>query len=1072
MLQILKASAGSGKTFRLTREYIRLLFKAKYANAHRRILAVTFTNKATDEMKSRILLELNKLAKAEKSDYRADLCEEFSCSEQSIDKKAQELLIEILHDYSYFSISTIDRFFQQIIRSFTREIGLSGGYNVELEQKRVAEIAVDNMLASLDKTENKQLLDWLTRFSEDKIEKGESWDFRRNINALSGELAKEEYRLLSKNLAEKLENKDFLANYQAKMYAICQKFESDVTKIAGQALKIIAGCGLLDTDFSGSSRSPMKYWNKILNKDFSEPTKTFYNLQNNIDKWAAKSADAGIKNKIEQSYNDGLNDCVVDICAMFDSQFRSYQTARQIIKNLYTLGILADIERQIKAYLSERNQVLLADSTHLLNMVIDGSDTPFVYEKIGVRLAHFMMDEFQDTSAMQWQNFRPLLKNSLDQHHENLIVGDVKQSIYRWRNSDWTLLDSRLDRDFRPEELQHETLFRNWRSDKNIVDFNNAFFSFASKFLQQQFNDEAETFSANLPENKILQAYSDVYQQLGKQTQDGQVQIEFIEADDENFWKEIALEKLVQKIELLQDKNYRLSDMAILVRSKQDGKAIADFLLQYKQSEKARAGYHYDIISDEALVIAGAASVKFLVGMLRWIVEPNDLINQAVTAFEYGKLIGNQSQEEALKQLFSDEHKENLLNNLWEKHSDKSIEEIKNQSLFEMLEQIIALFRLGDDENETVFVQAFQDIVYDFTSQNVAGPHNFLRWWDDVGCNRTLALSGAQNAIRILTIHKSKGLEFNVLLMPFCDFKIDQKAENIVWCQPKMAPFNELDIVPVTYSGSKNTLFFEEYLNEKQHSYIDNLNLIYVAFTRARHELIVFCPKPKKEGAVNSVAGLLYAFAPPSPPGEGDVSPIRQANTGEKETNNEQTLTSPPSGGLGGATVPRYISSQNKKHLKLKLRSDGFGENENARYKQLDYGILMHDLLSAVYDENDLPFVLQKMQSEGKINEEEKFLMEEKIRHLWKNEEIKKWFSTDYRIMNECVIITPQGSSYRPDRVILGERETIVIDYKFGKERKSYLKQLENYVQLIEKMGFPNVSGFVLYAEEEYFKKV
>ncbi|MDR1698598.1 MAG: UvrD-helicase domain-containing protein, partial [Prevotellaceae bacterium] len=518
MLQILKASAGSGKTFRLTREYIRLLFKAKYANAHRSILAVTFTNKATDEMKSRILQELNRLANGGKSPYREDLCAEFNCNEESINKKAQEIMVEILHDYSYFSVSTIDRFFQQVIRSFTREIGLSGGYNVELDQKRVAAIAVDNMLANLDKTENKQLLEWLTRFSEDKIEKGENWDFRWNINALSGELSKEEYRLMSQNMGEKLADKNFLAQYQSKMYAILRKFETDLQQIALRALPIIDDCLLEVTDFKGGANSSMKYWHKILNKDFSEPTKTFYGFQNDLPAWSAKTVSSDIKNKIEQAYNNGLNDCIVEVCTMFDAQFRTYKTAKEIIKNFYTLGILTDIDRQMKAYLNERNQILLSDSTHLLNMVIDGSDTPFVYEKIGTRIAHFMIDEFQDTSQMQWQNFRPLLKNSLDQNYRNLIVGDVKQSIYRFRNSDWKLLDSQLDKDFRAEDVDHETLFTNYRSDKNIVDFNNAFFDFASIFLQEQFNADAET-----AENKILHAYSDVYQQLPNNKNEGHV---------------------------------------------------------------------------------------------------------------------------------------------------------------------------------------------------------------------------------------------------------------------------------------------------------------------------------------------------------------------------------------------------------------------------------------------------------------------------------------------------------------------------------------------------------------------
>ena len=497
MLTIYRASAGAGKTHRLTGEYLLLLFSQP--GAYRRILAVTFTNKATDEMKGRIVEELHRLASGEDSDYIALLSGHYSLTETEVRRQAKRILIAILHDYSAFNISTIDRFFQQTMRAFTREIGLQGGYGIEMDQDLVLSEAVDRLLGDLDKSGNKELLGWLLRFAEDKIEDGGEWNLRRDIKMLGKELFKESYKQFSDALSEDIADKKALENYKETLFGIIRTVEKEVKTFGEKANAIMKEYGLQPSDFIQGSRSPMFLFQRWATGEMKEPTATFRNLADNVEKWYTKKTDPALQAIIGTAYDNGLNDCIKGIIARFDD-LTAYYSAKEIVRYYYTLGILTDISREIAAYREEKNVMLIADTTELLHKVIAGSDAPFIYEKTGTQIDHFMIDEFQDTSAMQWSNFRPLIEESLAHNRQNLIVGDVKQSIYRFRNSDWKLLDEQVRQDFSADEVAEETLKDNWRSCRNIVEFNNALFTVAPCLLQELYNaalaesslDEAE----------------------------------------------------------------------------------------------------------------------------------------------------------------------------------------------------------------------------------------------------------------------------------------------------------------------------------------------------------------------------------------------------------------------------------------------------------------------------------------------------------------------------------------------------------------------------------------------------
>ena len=733
MLTVYRASAGAGKTHKLTGEYLTLLFTGP--GAFRRILAVTFTNKATDEMKTRIVDELYNLASGRKSDYVELLKSTYSLTEVQVRKQAAKILIDILHDYSAFNISTIDRFFQQTMRAFTREIGLQGGYGIEMDQELVLTTAIDNLLSDLEKPESKDLLGWLLRFAEDKIESGGEWNLRKDIMALSREVFKESYKAFSEAVGRDIEDKKALEDYKNELYGIIRSVEATAKELGERGLAILNKYGLKVTDFKGGSRSPLTLLDRLVQGEMKEPSATFIGLADNLDGCFTKTVSLGTRQIIGCAFEDGLNDCIKGIISLFGN-LTAYNTAREIVRYYYTLGILTDVSRQIAAYREEKNVMLIADTTELLSKVIEGSDAPFIYEKTGTHVDHYMIDEFQDTSGMQWNNFRPLIEESLAHSRDNLIVGDVKQSIYRFRNSDWKLLDEQVQADFSSEEIHEETLKDNWRSCRNIVEFNNALFTTLPGVLQAVYNEALSVSSLSEEQRaafftKIMSAYDKSFQQVPPpfMQKDGHVRIEFLSGDNEKDWKEEALGRLPGVLEKLQDNGYALKDIAILVRTNQEGAQVADTLLAYKEEHPSNR-YNYDIISDEALFVSGSTAVRFMVSLLRYLKNPEDRTNGQIALYSYQVLKGRFGVETPA----------------FPPEVVSVLQILSRQSLYEITEGLFRLFADDFPENEQVFVQAFLDMVSEYTQKESADLNRFLKWWDETGCRKTIATPDGQNA--------------------------------------------------------------------------------------------------------------------------------------------------------------------------------------------------------------------------------------------------------------------------------------------------------------------------------------
>lgn len=502
------------------------------------------------------------------------------------------------------------------------------------------------------------------------------------------------------------------------------------------------------------------------------------------------------------------------------------------------------------------------------------------------------------------------------------------------------------------------------------------------------------------------------------------------------------MERLPATLERLQDNGYALKDIAILVRTNQEGALVADTLLAYKE-EHPSDRYNYDIISDDALFVGSSPAVRFLIAVLRYLRNPEDQTNRKLAMYAYQVLTGKFGESEADESVF------------------QNLQSISRQSLYEVTEGLFRNFSAYFPETEQVFVQAFLDMVSEYAQKESADLNRFLRWWDETGYRKTIATPDGQNAIRILTVHKSKGLGFKVVIIPFGDWEIDHKPTKpvILWCHPEKKPFDRLHLVPVRYGQIlSSTIFAKDYFKERLHAFIDNLNTLYVAFTRSKEELIVFSPRPRKinkEGKVEkitSIADLLWVGVETEI--EDDTFERGEWWRTASGRTAEDTLEEIP--------MSRLYSVSPDDRLQLRLHGKGFFF-DNARRK---HGTLMHEVLSRIRTPKDIPASVESYRLAGVINREEAAELISRLEELLQAEEVKAWYDGSARVLNEVDILFGKGLSKRPDRVMIKDNKVIVVDYKFGERQdKRHPNQVRNYLQLIRKMGFERVDGYLWYVE-------
>lgn len=1020
MIEVCKASAGSGKTHKLTKDYILMLFKSDRKSSYKHIVAMTFTNKATDEMKQRIIENLHSIAKCGDSgdiyqsiysylettpQFRGAMTSEI---DTYIRDMANRFLIDILNDYTLFNISTIDKFFQHVLRSFAKDIGYLSSYNVEIDLGALLTETIDVMMENL--TSNEDLLNWMIEMSVESIEEGHGWNPVPKLISLGGELFKETLKIKERELGCGIADRETIKKYRWATYKVVKGFEDSLKQIGERGVQIIANSSLHITDFSGGSRTPLLALKKWREGEIKEPTKTLRSLLDKpAEKWGAAKLSSSTRNSIQQAYSGGLCDVVSDGVKLFDLSYSEYKSKKAILKNLYTLGVLDDIYKTFREYSKGQNLIHISEANSFLMKLIDGSDAPFVYEKIGVNIDHFLIDEFQDTSLLQWENIHPLLNESLSRNLDNLIVGDVKQSIYRWRNSDWNLLNHEITERFPSPKSEITELDVNWRSRKNIVEFNNDFFTFCGDIVQQRYN------SLFGEDNSLIKGiYTGFQQHLPPKpySDEGHVKVSFLPSKDEDglSWKEATLKLLEDDIAMLRESGRKFSDMAIVVRTNEEGTMVAEHLL--------KKGYR--IVSDESLLLTCSHAVNKIVAILTSIASPENSLSR----FIY----------------------------------DEELPPYTENSLYNLCEEIIRGMN-GEDKLELPFIEAFMDCVLDYSSRNGQDIKGFLKWWNEFVNKRAISVPEDGNAIRIITIHKSKGLGFKVVLAPFFDETLYQhimeERGKILWCSNPDS--DQVKLLPVASTSSlKGTYFEKEYKEEVLYCYIDKINVAYVEFTRSKEELFIYAKLPdfSEDGSytISSIADALYKYCGENSEYElgsyincgSPLSQTDEIDEGDIEHEGE------------------YLSIPIGERLKLLLRGGDFFAQNSMRSR----GLVMHDILSHISTEDDLESGVNLSLYSGDISPAERVEIIRELRDRLHSVSDRHWFDGYYTHRNEMEIILPMEIR-RPDRVMTKGDKAIVLDYKFGSLKlPKYKKQLKGYMDALLKMGYRDVKGYLWYLED------
>ena len=1142
-LLVYKASAGSGKTFTLAVEYIKLLIANPYA--YRNILAVTFTNKATTEMKVRIIGQLNGIAKQLKNseDYfekvkNAPEIQALGLSDQQIRQRAQQALSAMLHDYSRFRITTIDSFFQSIVRELAYELDLTANLRVDIKSEEALAETVKSIVNDInhytneaESKEKKRLMSILTNFMFERIDADKSWNVIGEIKNFSGNIFKEVYLKQQDDVRLNIGDAQILSSVK-----------DDLKDVEHQAVVYIQtmGSSLVSEmephleEMKGRTKGPIAVVKRIaafkkertigeyMKKLQAIPGTNGLNFFNDLSTWGKTPA------ACDNFFALGLYEKYRSIYTEVGHVVRKIITAKMMLQHINEMMLLNTINDTLRQKNKENNRFILADTAHFLREMIDDFDVPFIYERTGTRYKHIMIDEFQDTSELQWENFKPLLHNSLADDSRCLVVGDVKQSIYRWRNSDWRTLNDMEHGEFK-EKIELPPLDTNYRSSERVVEFNNNFFKKAARFVAQKYN-EATTFAdgSNANEDRaqaITTAYKEVMQQVPKKHRGyGYVRVEHLlyTKDDANDSTAGATPEMEQSAAPKSKKEQMLDsfgatmtellaggvhprDIAVLVRTNNQGADIADYLEKHFP--------HVKVVSNEAFLLESSLAVSMLIAALRVLANPQNVIERYTLAALYHRevkckatatTVNEAELQAAANAIFSmpKEQVETLLP--W--GDEAAQRELVEIPLYELCERLYDCFDLKTIKGQDAYLYTFFDQLLTYLQDNHSTIDTFLTYWDET-MHETPVPMGTTDGLQILTIHKSKGLEFHTVIVPFCDGKADglkPSSKPLLWCKPEEAPFNQLKLAPVEYGSTmKESLFHKDFDEELLRQLVDNLNVLYVAFTRAENNLVILTgADPSKEvgKTTSDVTDIInmallgeenngvytwptfketaktYTFGeivPSHDNSKNDTAETEDATKAdaaeeEKEVNylepefekRIQPLTSRT------ATVDFRQSNDSVRFLK--------GENEDATLSEnqqyVEAGNFYHALLERIHTLDDIAHVIDEFEREGLIaGTAHKQEVEAYMQRIFENETAREWFLPKWRVLNEQNILIPLNAEKnkrfeRPDRVICDGETTIVIDYKTGgvKTLKN-LEQVQDYVELLQSMGYPHPKGYVWY---------
>ncbi len=1007
------------------------------------ILAITFTNKATEEMKTRILKALEEMGAGKETQLFKILATELAAelTPLNIQQRAEEAYDLIIHNYGRFEVSTIDSFFSRVLKSFARELDLPLSYEVEMNTSIALQEAMNELFKSLD--DNKEVRQWLTQYAKEQIESDKSWNVDQQIEKLGKNLFTESFQDGFSGLNLTFEE---LKKIIESLRSDIKSFEVQLKKYGNEALDLISQHGLQVADFSGGqARSVANTFVKLTNKDY-KLTSTFIKTVNGDSNWYAQKSDK--KAEIDQLVSGRFGEISRGIVDFIEDNESDYNSAKAILKNVYAFGLLEELNKYLKEYRDEHNVMLISDTNIILKDILEQADAPFIFEKLGSFYKHIMIDEFQDTSNFQWNNLKPLIINALSEDNEVLIVGDVKQSIYRFRGGNMRLLLSQVKEElgaFYPKEAD-QVLNDNWRSLSSIVNFNNTLFG----KLPEAFGKNESLHDTSL----FTQAYENHEQHI-QGGEGGYVQMRYYSSDGEDEkWQAQSINDLLIQIRENQQKGFSLSDMLILVNRNKEISDIATAFL----SEKI------PFINGESLKLQQSESVLFVLELLRYLQSGKDevLMLNLISLFfrlndipEQAVMLRGKGERMTLEEAgFPQE----FLTRQYE---------IKQYALFDLVSELLLMFDI--EKKADVYLQQLLDVILEQSQRGANSINTFLEWWDKEGDNQTVATSEKTNAIRILTIHKSKGLESPIVFIPFTNWDILPNANtHQFWTKNIPEQYQSLQYIPLDFS--KSTLlkshFQEDYYTEATESALDILNKTYVAFTRPREKLYLAAPMPKKAGSTR-IHEFLLDLLP-------EIGLLSQEESTYMQFSLGADVQKIGSGEEIDASVAIGIYPQVSFLNQLTIRNDSerfFMLQETEEAQNISLGNQVHEVLSAIRVKEDLEMVLRQFLQAGELDHKTIALVKDRILRLFADPKISVWFSDEYEVFNEREIWF-EGKAHKPDRLLIKGDEAVVIDYKKEKESTAHHEQVKRYMNAMKALGFEQVSGHLIYVEPVIVKEV
>ena len=1036
---IYDASAGSGKTYALVKEYLKIILVAPKNDAYRNILAITFTNKAVHEMKSRIVGNLSEFAKDEPSKKAQDLMQDLAAETQlsiiQIKTKSRQIIKHIIHNYAAFDISTIDKFTHKVIRAFAHDLGLPMTFEVTLDTENLLIEAVDAIIAQAgeDETLTKLLID----FTMEKTDDDKSWDISREILETGRLVLNENNRneithFQDKSISEFVEIKKKLAE-------ACKVLEKENTEFAENALQLIEKNGIDQKSFSGGYFP--KHLQSIQEGKFNPKNKTYHESEDiKINKTAKDSAI--IENIIPE---------LLQILGTVYKNFEKRDFYKAFLKNITPLSLLNTVSNELAKIQEEQNVLSISEFNAIIHREIQNQPAPFIYERLGERYRHFFIDEFQDTSEMQWQNLVPLIDNATSSEIDGekgtlMIVGDPKQSIYRWRGgkAEQFIELSKDHNPFNNPEKYLVHLDKNYRSYSQIIEFNNTFFQLISNEFEQA-------------------DYKDLYQNHSRQKSNdkegGYVNISFIpkieesEDGEETMSKtELYLLATLNTIQKVKQQGFEYKDIVILTRKRSHGIEVANYLTEQG----------IPLLSSETLMIQNATEVRFVIHLLKYLKNSSDLEAKAHFLHYVAEKIQDQLPvHDFIAQGISQKKEADFETWLTTFDISLSFQDIRKKSLYESVELIVSKFL--NQQNGNAYIQYFLDIVLERDVRNQAGISDFLNYWDKNAEKFSIPSPEGKNAVRIMTIHKSKGLEFPVVIIPFADEDYSRSPKDKLWIDAEVDDFG---LPKVLVDNSKSVEGFGEaaksvYVQKSQEELLDNINVLYVALTRAEEQLYVISQslQPNKEGEYpNNMASFFIKYIIHKGEFEGDKLEYEFGNSAKLSSESEKTDDVKLIQSVGEVLNPKNIKIAQRESVM-------WGTHQQ---EAIEYGNVVHEILSFVKIKSDVDLAITKAVESGLIIISQKNMVFDTVYEIVNHPELSTYFEEGNQVLNEQTIIQKEGKTIKPDRmVLLKNKDVYLLDYKTGTHNSKYQLQLENYQEAIELMGYKVTKKSLVYIGEQ-----